>query len=77
MPQWAGSVGITYGISILKNSSSLVDKEKEAYWGGPSFYIGGAEHAVLHLLRTILAQIPLRRRMCSPTGPYKNFFTKV
>jgi leucyl-tRNA synthetase len=29
---------------------SLVDPKKEAYWGGPDFYIGGAEHAVLHLL---------------------------
>ena len=28
----------------------MVDKQKEAYWGGPDFYIGGAEHAVLHLL---------------------------
>ena len=33
-----------------KNSESLVDPKKEAYWGGPDFYIGGAEHAVLHLL---------------------------
>jgi leucyl-tRNA synthetase len=24
--------------------------EKESYWGSPDFYIGGAEHAVLHLL---------------------------
>jgi leucyl-tRNA synthetase len=28
----------------------LVAPEKEAYWAGPDFYIGGAEHAVLHLL---------------------------
>ena len=27
-----------------------MDKKKEAYWGGSDFYIGGAEHAVLHLL---------------------------
>ena len=28
----------------------MVDPAKETYWGGPDFYIGGAEHAVLHLL---------------------------
>ena len=32
------------------NSEHPVAPEKEAYWGGPDFYIGGAEHAVLHLL---------------------------
>jgi leucyl-tRNA synthetase len=29
---------------------SLVDPKAEAYWKSPDFYIGGAEHAVLHLL---------------------------
>ena len=50
MPQWAGSCWYHLRYIDPQNSSSLVDKEKEAYWGGPDFYIGGAEHAVLHLL---------------------------
>ena len=49
MPQWAGSCWYHCYIDP-QNQACLVDKEKEAYWGGPDFYIGGAEHAVLHLL---------------------------
>jgi leucyl-tRNA synthetase len=29
---------------------ALVDSQDLQYWGSPDFYIGGAEHAVLHLL---------------------------
>ena len=50
MPQWAGSCWYHLRYLDPKNSESLVDPKKEAYWGGPDFYIGGAEHAVLHLL---------------------------
>jgi leucyl-tRNA synthetase len=50
MPQWAGSCWYHLRYIDPKNSDFLVNKEKEAYWGGPDFYIGGAEHAVLHLL---------------------------
>ncbi|CAL5408306.1 unnamed protein product [Camellia sinensis] len=34
----------------LKNSEALVDKMKEMYWSPVDVYVGGAEHAVLHLL---------------------------
>ena len=50
MPQWAGSCWYHLRYLDPKNSKSLVAPAKEAYWGGPDFYIGGAEHAVLHLL---------------------------
>jgi len=50
MPQWAGSCWYHLRYIDPLNSDRLVDKEKESYWGGPDFYIGGAEHAVLHLL---------------------------
>ena len=50
MPQWAGSCWYHLRYIDPKNSHSLVSRENEAYWGGPDFYIGGAEHAVLHLL---------------------------
>ncbi|MGE4550085.1 MAG: class I tRNA ligase family protein, partial [Opitutales bacterium] len=50
MPQWAGSCWYHLRYLDPGNEDYLVAPEKEAYWGGPDFYIGGAEHAVLHLL---------------------------
>ena len=54
--------GITYVIWIRPIRDHLVDPKKEAYWGSPDFYIGGAEHAVLHsTLCTVLAPFFTRR----------------
>jgi leucyl-tRNA synthetase len=50
MPQWAGSCWYYLRYVDPKNTESLIDPEKEKYWGTPDLYIGGAEHAVLHLL---------------------------
>jgi leucyl-tRNA synthetase len=50
MPQWAGSCWYYLRYLDPANDEALVDPEKEAYWGTPDLYIGGAEHAVLHLL---------------------------
>ena len=50
MPQWAGSCWYYLRYADPKNTESLIDSEKEKYWGTPDLYIGGAEHAVLHLL---------------------------
>ena len=50
MPQWAGSCWYHLRYLDPQNTKAPVDLEKEKYWGSPDFYIGGAEHAVLHLL---------------------------
>ncbi|KAK4795181.1 hypothetical protein SAY86_013175 [Trapa natans] len=50
MPQWAGSCWYYLRFMDPRNSNMLVDKQKEAYWGPVDVYVGGAEHAVLHLL---------------------------
>ena len=50
MPQWAGSCWYYLRYVDPKNTESLIDPKKEKYWGTPDLYIGGAEHAVLHLL---------------------------
>ncbi len=53
MPQWAGSCWYYLRYLDPHNPDTIVEKEKEKYWMGDrgvDLYIGGAEHAVLHLL---------------------------
>ena len=50
MPQWAGSCWYFIRFIDPGNDGALVDPEKERYWGPVDLYVGGAEHAVLHLL---------------------------
>ena len=50
MPQWAGSCWYYLRFIDPHNAEALVDPEKEAYWMPVDLYVGGAEHAVLHLL---------------------------
>ncbi len=50
MPQWWGSCWYYLRYMDPNNSDALVDSEVEKYWGQVDSYVGGAEHAVLHLL---------------------------
>ena len=50
MPQWAGSCWYYLRFLDPKNGAALVDPELEKAWMPVDLYIGGAEHAVLHLL---------------------------
>ncbi|TFV56413.1 leucine--tRNA ligase [Mycobacterium sp. PS03-16] len=63
MPQWAGSSWYELRYTDPHNKEALCAKENEAYWMGPrpaehgqddpggvDLYVGGVEHAVLHLL---------------------------
>ena len=50
MPQWAGSCWYYLRFIDPKNNSAMVDREKEKAWMPVDLYVGGAEHAVLHLL---------------------------
>ena len=50
MPQWAGSCWYYLRFIDPKNPDRLVDPELERYWMPVDLYVGGAEHAVLHLL---------------------------
>ncbi len=50
MPQWAGSCWYYLRFIDPKNSRRLMDPAKERYWMPVDLYIGGREHAVLHLL---------------------------
>jgi leucyl-tRNA synthetase len=50
MPQWAGSCWYYLRYLDPKNDAALAAPEALDYWKGPDIYVGGAEHAVLHLL---------------------------
>lgn len=50
MPQWAGSCWYYLRYIDPKNDSEVCSKEKIKYWMPVDLYVGGAEHAVLHLL---------------------------
>jgi len=50
MPQWAGSCWYYLRYIDPFNDQVFCDKDKEKYWMAVDLYIGGAEHAVLHLL---------------------------
>ena len=50
MPQWGGSCWYYLRYLDPKNNEKFVSKEAENYWMPVDLYIGGAEHAVLHLL---------------------------
>ena len=50
MPQWAGSCWYYLRYLDPHNSKAFCAPEKEAYWMPVHLYVGGAEHAVLHLL---------------------------
>jgi leucyl-tRNA synthetase len=50
MPQWAGSCWYYLRFIDPENPEQLVDPRLEKYWMPVDLYVGGAEHAVLHLL---------------------------
>ena len=50
MPQWAGSCWYFLRFVDPQNNDKPWDKDKESYWMPVDLYIGGQEHAVLHLL---------------------------
>lgn len=50
MPQWAGSCWYYLRYIDPQNDEKAWDPAKERYWMPVDLYVGGAEHAVLHLL---------------------------
>src|SRR5579871_6565878 len=50
MPQWAGSCWYYLRYIDPNNDRTFVAADKEKYWMPVDLYIGGVEHAVLHLL---------------------------
>jgi leucyl-tRNA synthetase len=50
MPQWAGSCWYYLRYCDPRNKNRFIDPAKEKYWMPVDLYVGGVEHAVLHLL---------------------------
>ncbi|MEY2480432.1 MAG: leucyl-tRNA synthetase [Verrucomicrobiota bacterium] len=50
MPQWAGSCWYYLRFCDPQNNKRFVGEEPEKYWMNVDLYVGGTEHAVLHLL---------------------------
>jgi leucyl-tRNA synthetase len=50
MPQWAGSCWYYLRFIDPGNDTAFIDADKERAWMPVDLYVGGAEHAVLHLL---------------------------
>ncbi|MDR2210897.1 MAG: leucine--tRNA ligase [Spirochaetaceae bacterium] len=50
MPQWAGSCWYYLRYLDPKNPGAFAAKDKIDYWAPVDLYVGGVEHAVLHLL---------------------------
>jgi leucyl-tRNA synthetase len=67
MPQWAGSCWYYLRFADPKNANRFIDPAIEKYWLPVDLYIGGAEHAVLHLLYSRFWHKVLFDRGASPT----------
>jgi len=72
MPQWAGSCWYYLRFIDPTNSERFVDPEKEKAWMPVDLYVGGAEHAVLHLLYSrFWHKVLFDRGYVSTTEPFR------
>lgn len=77
MPQWAGSCWYYLRFIDPHNDQSIFDGEKEKYWMPVDLYIGGAEHAVLHLLYSrFWHKVLFDLGIVSTDEPYQRLFNQ-
>jgi leucyl-tRNA synthetase len=77
MPQWAGSCWYYLRFIDPKNDIQIFDKAKEKYWMPVDLYIGGAEHAVLHLLYSrFWHKVLFDLGIVSTDEPYKRLYNQ-
>ncbi len=77
MPQWAGSCWYYLRFIDPSNDSVIFDREKEKYWMPVDLYIGGAEHAVLHLLYSrFWHKVLFDLGIVSTDEPYRRLFNQ-
>lgn len=77
MPQWAGSCWYYLRFIDPHNDNVIFDRVKENYWMPVDLYIGGAEHAVLHLLYSrFWHKVLFDLGIVSTDEPYKRLFNQ-
>jgi leucyl-tRNA synthetase len=77
MPQWAGSCWYYLRFIDPENNKLIFDQAKEKYWMPVDLYIGGAEHAVLHLLYSrFWHKVLYDLGIVSTDEPYKRLFNQ-
>ena len=77
MPQWAGSCWYYLRYIDPKNDQEPFSSEKEKYWMPVDLYVGGAEHAVLHLLYSrFWHKVLFDLGIVSTDEPYQKLFNQ-
>jgi leucyl-tRNA synthetase len=77
MPQWAGSCWYYLRYIDPSNDEMIFDPVKEKYWMPVDLYIGGAEHAVLHLLYSrFWHKVLFDLGIVSTDEPYQKLFNQ-
>ena len=77
MPQWAGSCWYYLRYIDPKNEKEPFSKVKENYWMPVDLYVGGAEHAVLHLLYSrFWHKVLFDLGIVSTDEPYQKLFNQ-
>jgi leucyl-tRNA synthetase len=77
MPQWAGSCWYYLRYIDPDNNSAPFSKEQEKYWMPVDLYVGGAEHAVLHLLYSrFWHKVLFDLGIVSTNEPYQKLFNQ-
>ncbi len=77
MPQWAGSCWYYLRYIDPKNDEQIFDPKVENYWMPVDLYIGGAEHAVLHLLYSrFWHKVLFDLGVVSTNEPFKKLFNQ-
>jgi leucyl-tRNA synthetase len=77
MPQWAGSCWYYLRYIDPRNDQEPFSSEKEKYWMPVDLYVGGAEHAVLHLLYSrFWHKVLFDLGIVSTDEPYQKLFNQ-
>ncbi|WP_254512215.1 leucine--tRNA ligase [Anatilimnocola floriformis] len=77
MPQWAGSCWYYLRFIDVRNGQVFIDREKEKAWMPVDLYVGGAEHAVLHLLYSrFWHKVLFDRGHVSTAEPFKSLINQ-